>query len=332
MRQTVPMRRVVVCALVVVCAASCAGGSGHGGPAPSNAAAPTQPGGETVAGATGSPSAGCGTPADTPEVGSDAPGDVVRTITVDGTERSYRLGVPAGYDPDRPTPLVMNLHGSGSNALEASLYGDVPRAASARGMLTVAPEAVDGRWQLLGHGTDDDFLTALTDDMKRRYCVDTDRVFMLGISLGAWKAAVTACGAGSTFAAAALVAVEVHPPGCPPLAVVAFHGTADPTVPYGEGSGHDYPDSPNAGLPGTHENIANWAKGNGCDPHPTVERIGDDVEKWTYENCTAGLELYTVDEGGHTWPGASIDIGPTTTTIDATQIALDWFAAHPRHD
>jgi len=133
-----------------------------------------------------------------------------------------------------------------------------------------------------------------------------------------------------TFASAALVTVEVHPDGCPPLPVVAFHGTADATVPYGEGSGHEFPDSPNAALPGTHDNIARWAKGNGCDPEPAVERIGDDVERWTYRGCTADVVLYTIFGGGHTWPGARIRIGPTPGTIDATEIAFDWFEAHPR--
>lgn len=323
--QTHLMRRLAALGLAVALATACSGGTDPHGSATTGtaqtAAATTLPDAAT---------SGCGRGADAPEVADDGPGDVPRTITVEGTERSYRLGVPGGYDPDRATPLVMNLHGSGSNALEASVYGDVTRTASDRGMLVVTPEAIAGNWQLAGSGTDHEFLTTLVDDMKDRYCIDTDRVFLIGMSLGAWKAAVTACSDGSTFAALALVTVEVHPPECAPIPVVAFHGTDDPVVPYGEGSGHDYPDSPNANLPGTHENIANWAEGNECNPDPEVAQIGDDVERWTYQDCTADLELYTVDGGGHTWPGSAIEIGPTTDTIDATGIAFDWFAAHPR--
>ena len=229
-----------------------------------------------------------------------------------------------------PTPLVMNLHGSGSNAIEASAYGRVPQEGAKRGMITVAPQAIDGEWQLSLGGTDHEFLTALLDDLSSRYCIDPDRIHLMGMSLGAWKAAAMGCADPDTFASAALVAVEVHPNDCPPLPIVAFHGTADPTVTYGEGSGHEYPDSPNAALPGTRENIANWAEGNGCDPEPTVERIGDDVEVWTYTNCVADVVLYAVSEAGHTWPGAKIDIGATTQTINATEIAFDWFEAHPK--
>lgn len=323
--------RLAVVLAVLVLLAACGGG----GDDASSSTTTTRPDRTAAAGSTGTRAAtasstGCGRPADVPVVTDDPPGDAARTITVGGVKRAYRLGVPPSYDPDRPTPLVVNLHGSGSNAKEASLYGRVPQEGAERGMIVVAPDAIDGRWQLTAEGSDRTFLVALVDDLESRYCIDLDRVHLIGMSLGAWKAALTGCTVPDTFASVALVTVEVHPDGCPPLPVVAFHGTADPTVPYGEGSGHEFPNSPNAALPGTRDNIARWAKGNGCDPEPAVKRIGDDVERWTYRNCTADLVLYTVFGGGHTWPGARIRIGPTTETINATEIAFDWFEAHPR--
>lgn len=265
-----------------------------------------------------------------PVVGATSPGDVERTINIDGLERVYRLGVPPTYDPDRPTPLVVNLHGSGSNATEATVYGRVDQEGARRNMITVAPQAIDGKWQLQPDGTDRDFLVRLVDDLESRYCIDVNRVHLVGMSLGAWKAAITACTVPDTFASLGLVTVEVHPSGCPPIPMVAFHGTADPTVPYGEGSGRTFPNSPNAALPGVHANIANWATGNRCEPDPEVSRIGADVERWTYRDCAADVELYTIFDGGHTWPGAEIDIGPTTQTIDATQLVFDWFESHAR--
>ena len=276
--------------------------------------------------------AGCGTPADAPTIADTRPGDVERTLTVGDRERIYRIGVPSGYDDEHPTPLVMNLHGAGSNALQASIYGGVPQEADKRGMIEIAPQAIDGKWQLGGSGYDQDFLVALLNDIEARYCVDPDRVYLVGMSLGAWKAAATACAMGDRVAALALVTVEVRPGTCLSIPVVAFHGTADPIVPYGEGSGHEFPGSPNAGLPGTRDNIANWAKGNGCDATPDKSQIGTDVEVWTYRHCTADVVLYTIVGGGHTWPGETIKTGATTHTIDATSIAFDWFDDHPRRD
>jgi polyhydroxybutyrate depolymerase len=201
-------------------------------------------------------------------------------------------------------------------------------------MITVAAEALGGRWELAGAGADADFLTALVDDLEQRYCVDRNRVHLIGMSLGAWKAAVTACASGGRFASAALVTVEVFPGTCEPLPVIAFHGRADPTVPYETGDPLAA-SSPNAALPGAEENIAQWANSGGCDPEPELTEIGDDVELRRFEGCDLGIgvELYSIDGGGHTWPGADIDLGPaelTTDTIDATALALDWFEAHPR--
>ncbi len=282
----------------------------------------------TSAAPTGTPSSGCGTDPATETVDAP-PGDAVVALS----DRSYRLGIPTDYDRDRPVPLVMNLHGSGSNALEQTTYSEMAARAGERGWLTVTPDAIGGKWELAPTGADDEFLTAVFDQVTAGYCVDLDRVHLTGMSLGAWKAAATACAHADRFASIALVTVEVHPSDCPPMSVVAFHGTADTVVPYGEGADPGVVvTGPNAGLPGARGNIAQWASAAGCGAEPQVQQIGTDVEHWTYPGCPdgRGVEFYSIDGAGHTWPGASIDIGPTTQTIDATDIALDWFEAHPR--
>lgn len=322
-----PVSRRLATAAVVLALVVTGCSSSGGTPASPTVTSPTD---ATTTTAPEPASPGCGQDPDIPPVGSESPIGAEATLAVGGVERTYRLGVPADYDPDEPTPLVVNLHGSGSDAVQASVYGGFTAAAAERGVLTVTPDAIDGVWGLGAHDADHEFIDALVTDVQSRYCVDGDRIHLIGMSLGAWKAAVTACASPDTFAALALVTVEVHPSDCPAIPMIAFHGTADRTVPYGEGSPHEFPDSPNAGLPGTRENVAAWASGNGCAPEPTRQSVGEDVERWTYTGCTADVELYTIFEGGHTWPGADIEIGPTTRTIDATELALDWFASHAR--
>ncbi|MBX3285762.1 MAG: hypothetical protein KF703_10505 [Actinobacteria bacterium] len=314
-------------------------GLGAVGCSSSDSAAPPTTGGPTTARPTTSTtiphSGGCGTEPDVARLSDETPGDVAATFASGGVARAYRLSVPPSYDPDEPAPLIVNLHGSGSNALQASVYGDVPRAAAERGVIVVTPEAVDGRWELGGTGPDADFLVALLDDVEGRYCVDLDRVHLMGMSLGAWKAAATACSFPDRFASVALVTVEVFPGSCDPMPVIAFHGTADATVAYGEGGGTvDDADTVNAGLPGALANIAAWAESGGCDPEPIDTEVGDDVKLRRFEGCDDGIgvELYTIVGGGHTWPGSDIALGDpklTTDTIDATQLSLDWFEAHP---
>ena len=336
MRTVSPTRAVLAALAIVVLVGAGSGCSG------SSDAADGAGGSEDAATTTSTTipapegSDGCGAEPDVEPVGDDRPGDVEQSIESGGLERIYRLAIPADYDPDVPAPLILNLHGSGSNALQASVYGDVPREAAKRGMITVAPEAIGGKWELAGTGSDADFLDALVDDIEARYCIDPDRVHAIGMSLGAWKSASTACASGDRYASIALVTVEVFPGACEPMPVIAFHGTADPVVPYGRGGDEvGDVDGLNGRLPPTLDNIESWADNGGCDPEPEITEIGDDVELRRFTGCDegVGVELYTIAGGGHTWPGADVDIAApeaTTDTIDTTQLALDWFEAHPR--
>ena len=282
--------------------------------------------------ATVSRSAGCGQPPAVRGLATKGPGDVPLTFVSDGIVRSYRLGVPESYNKRRPVPLILDLHGANSTALQQSAYSAMPRAAAARGIVTVTPDALDGNWQLSPTGTDDVFLVALVHHIEENYCINLRRVHVAGFSLGAWKATTTACGHPNLFASVGLVSEEVHPTTCAPMPVIAFHGTADHVVPYGAGGDQGVTVSgPNAGLTGARDNIASWAKGGRCSADKKVHDIGPDVIMWDYGGCEPGVnvELFTVLHADHRWPGSPIVIPPTTNSISATKLMLNFFAAHP---
>ena len=152
--------RALALAMAGVSLAACSGSSGSEGTrTTTRAGAPRS----TTTSAPRRGSDGCGTAPDVARHDPSArPGDVARTFTSGGEDRVYRLAVPRSYEPDEATPLIVNLHGSGSNALQASAYSDLPRRAAERGMITVAPEAIGGKWELAGKGVDADFLAGLT--------------------------------------------------------------------------------------------------------------------------------------------------------------------------
>ena len=263
-------------------------------------------------------------------------GDAEFEVESGGTTRTYRLGVPADDAEPGPYGLILNLHGSGSNAIEQSVYSELAIHGPARGYVVITPDAIDRQWELDPEGDDDDFLMALVDKISAERCIDLDRIHAAGISLGSWKASVTACSHQDRFASIVLVAEEVAPLDCA-LPVVAFHGTADLIVPYGSGADDGaVVTGSNAGLPGVEVNMPNWARQAGCSEEKDVRRLEPDVDHWIYRDCPEGfdVELYSIDGGGHTWPGSPIKVeslGATTDTIDATTIALDWFDAHPLH-
>jgi polyhydroxybutyrate depolymerase len=136
------------------------------------------------------------------------------------------------------------------------------------------------------------------------------------------------------FASVGLDSEEVHPTTCAPMPVIAFHGTADHIVPYGAGSDPGITvTGPNAELTGAQFNIGSWAKGGRCSGAKKVHDIGADVVLWVYAGCAPGVEveLYTILHADHRWPGSPVVIPPTTNTISATKLMLDFFESHPLH-
>ena len=66
-----------------------------------------------------------------------------------------------------------------------------------------------------------------------------------------------------------------------------------------------------------------WAEGNGCDPEREALASQGDVSGVRYTGCEEGGEvlLYSVNGGGHAWPGGwpIPGVGRTSNDIDATE-------------
>ncbi len=268
-----------------------------------------------------------------------AKGETLGTLTSSGVQRTYRLYVPASYSPSQPTALVLNFHGFGSTAKEQEAYSKMPQQADKSGFITVAPDGLDHRWFIYsklepGYVDDFAFVSSLIDDLSSKLCIDSKRVFSTGISNGAAFSAQAACKLNDRIAAISTVAAEgynaVYCSGKQPVPILAFHGTADKLVPFDGGP------SGRLGLtsPPTRTNMANWAKFNGCNMTLATQQIASDVSLESYSQCrnNADTQLYVIDGGGHTWPGAInvLALGPTTHSIDATALMAAFFAAHPK--
>jgi len=124
-----------------------------------------------------------------------------------------------------------------------------------------------------------------------------------------------------------------------PVPMIAFHGTADPVVPYNGGSSWVSPRP----FPNVPKWTARFATRNGCGSTPVDSVVAPDVVRRTYTQCAgdASVVLYTVRGGGHTWPGGlelpEWFVGRTTRSIDATRLMWDFFdgrhsALHRSHD
>jgi polyhydroxybutyrate depolymerase len=261
-----------------------------------------------------------------------------------GEKRTYRLYVPKSYDPARPTPLVISMHGGGlwgAAQMEMSQWNAV---ADEQGFLVVYPSGAGGggprHWRVgVGDGSRRDvrFIAELIDALKASHTIDPTRIYADGLSNGGGMAFLLSCTLSDRIAAVGLVASAQFLPwsACEdqtPVPVIAFHGTNDRFTPYHGGTSwvardHVFPSIPTF--------TADWARRNRCGAKPVESAVAADVTRLEYTGCAddASVVLYTIRGGGHTWPGGrpmpEWFAGSTSASVDASRQAWAFFQAHP---
>jgi polyhydroxybutyrate depolymerase len=255
---------------------------------------------------------------------------VVDSFIVDGIYRSYRLYIPASFNA-ATRPLILNMHGLGSNAIEQQYYGNFMPIADTAGFYVVMPEgtSISGTtyWNVgfPGSGNVDDvkFLSVLIDTLARRYPVDKSRVYATGMSNGGYMAHLLGVSLNNKIAAIASVAGSIVPTvfasanAGRAVPAMQIHGTADATVPYG---GFAY------GVP-VDSLIAFWLRNNGCNTIPlqtavpntnTTDGCTADHFVWSGGSGGSTVELFRVNGGAHSWPGAPAVLGVTNQDFSAS--------------
>jgi polyhydroxybutyrate depolymerase len=276
------------------------------------------------------------------------PGNHVRTVSVDGTERRYILHAPPGRSSSGRTAVVLNFHGGGHNAEKQIALSQMNITSDAHGFLVVYPEgtrALFGEAETWNAGSccgaavrrnvdDVKFTAAIIDDLESNYCIDDRRVFATGISNGAMMAYRLACELSDRIAAIAPVGATIGISECRPsrpVSVIHFHGTADEFAPFGGGYGKIRASGNFKSVPDT---IARFTMLNGCKEVPEVTYQRGDALCRSYPSCKdkATVTLCLIEGGGHTWSGGSPfpTGGKTSYDISANEQMWKFFQAHPR--
>lgn len=331
------MRRLVLTFLVVVLLGGCSSESGaepdggtvpgqDGTTSPGDSGVDAAPQMDAVVPVDGGGGSGCGNPV--------SGGDFTWTLTHGGRPRTFQVHVPAGYNPNTPTPVVVSFHGRNSNAQQQILLTGLPEVADAEGFVAVHPEGIGMTWnagvccgQAMDEVVDDvGFTAALLDRLEAELCIDTHRVFATGISNGGFMANRVGCDLSERIAAFSSVSGPNATLSCAPSRAVPllhFHGTADTIVPY-DGFG---------GALAVVSTIGDWVSRNSCSSQSTVFFQQAEVlcEEWTGCQDNATVQLCTITGGGHQWPGGFTipGLGYNTNIIAATQMSWDFFEAHP---
>ena len=251
------------------------------------------------------------------------------TLSHDGLERKYLLYAP----PFKLTgsggkPLLLALHGGGGThrGMVRLTKGRFNQLADRDGFFVVYPQGIgkawnDGRGEAISEAhrrmiDDVGFFRALIEYLVSKHEIDSDRVFVTGISNGGLMSFRLACSLSDRIRAIAPVTASIQPAILPlcgsesAVSLAVLNGTEDPLVPYYGGQIRVFRQQRGEVL-STDETIRIWLTKNRCTPKPKVTALpdltkdGTRVTKTEYNECGAGSKvvLYRIEGGGHTWPG-----------------------------
>lgn len=279
------------------------------------------------------------------------PGDHTRTLMMGEQKRTYLVHVPKDYDPKKPAPVVLALHGAAMDGSMMVWFSGLNKKSEDSGFIVVYPSGMGvgpfRTWNAGGFsgkmakGKADDvvFIGKLLDDLAVVVKVDEKRVYACGMSNGGMMCYRLAAELSDRIAeiapVAGTIAIEESQPKRP-VSVIHFHGSKDNIVPFEMTKGK----SPSfMKLKGVEDSIQTWVKLNGCDEKPkddVVSKEGDEmkVTRKTYSGGKDGAEvvLIVIEEGGHTWPGEKPPvafIGKSVTSISANDLMWEFFQKHP---
>ena len=238
------------------------------------------------------------------------------SVTVDGKQRTFIMHIPSAYKGDKPVPLVIDYHqigGSGNGEFGSSPY---KAKTDPEGVITLYPDGTSKPGGM-GNGwnvgpccsNDDDvkFSYAMIDKLKEIACIDPQRIYATGFSMGGGMTNHVACFMSDVFAAVAPAGMDLNKTNSAqcnptrPISIIMFRGTNDPVCKY-QGGDSGFNDGLN--FLGAEGNFKFWAQKNGCTGSPSKNSDGCDE----YSNCKDGTKvvLCTKQGGGHDYGDASI--------------------------
>ena len=285
---------------------------------------------------------------------SSAPGLQSVTVHSGGIDRTVAVYFPRSQRPGHVSPLVIDLHGSGSSGEAHAKTSGFRDLADKRGIIVASPDGavvLDAQkrafaWNIPGvplitgamppADTADDvqFIEALIHSLVSAHCADPRRVYATGMSGGGRMTSLLGCRLSAQLAAIAPVAglrtglptaqdpSSLAMESCKPdraLPVLAFHGTGDLTNPFAGGGAVYWGYSVERAL-------VRWAELDGCTPPVKRRQVSPFVTRLRYGRCRDGAEvvLYVTDRpdgqgGGHIWPSAP---------LNASALILKFFRKH----
>ena len=145
---------------------------------------------------------------------------------------SYRVILPDGYQQNATSryPLIFALHGAGGINDLAPVFDEYASADAQFGFIVVLPDAAEYGWVTTS-------LRGTLDDVVAKYRVDAQRMYVTGMSAGAYAGWRLAASRPADFAAIVLTAgggLDDFACGLKNVPTWLVHNQGDPVVPTSE--------------------------------------------------------------------------------------------------
>ncbi|MEL7093132.1 MAG: polyhydroxybutyrate depolymerase [Pseudomonadota bacterium] len=215
-------------------------------------------------------------------------------------DRSYHVREPDGWDGVSPLPVLIHFHGWQRTGALPVRHQRISGATRRRGVLLIAPNGVRKTWDMWTPETADvAFAAAVLEDVKTRYPIDTDHIFLSGYSYGSIMAWRVACDRGAQMGVTALFGISGtlrRTDTCAeaPEQVRHVHGLNDGVLGFPFGPGGD----------STHA-VRLWRDTLNCDdakpigPWNQVSFLTLTRTRW---DCGGGTVILDTHPGGHFIP------------------------------
>lgn len=258
-----------------------------------------------------------------------APGDYNFLILWDGLPRTYMVHVPASYSGSSAVPLLLDLHGFSSYAVQERQVSGQLQQSDKRGFIAVWPEGIALSWNGYGccaiaglvQADDVGFLRAVIGTMQATANIDATRVFVTGISNGGSMTMRMACEAADLVRAAASVSFPLDTNQCSPakpIGVTEIAGTADATINYYGGNLLQLGTiggllSIPFSVESAAASLAQWQAIDGCSNNMVQTSLPGNSYAQVYSQCTGAsgvkVGLVTIPGGGHILYNGYVGLG-----------------------
>lgn len=219
-----------------------------------------------------------------------------------GYERSYRVHTPANYDPSVRYPVILSFDGIDGSGARMESYSNLDSLPA----IVVYPDSLPGKrgftaWQGAPYSVDGErdiaFVRQLIETLPSQYCVDSTKIFAVGMSNGGSFATIVGCEMGNKVRAVASVSGAFYSTctreqRTPSLLII--HSTTDGQVPF--------LGSPTRQLPKVQQWVERQATERKCNPEVT-NGVSNSAAYYNWSDCSdeSLLRFVVLRNQAHGW-------------------------------